>query len=74
VIETTEKSNDSLAEIVNSIDKLDDDVAELEQTTTYMVTMMKDERQNGDDGNWMNEENKSASEPLMENNCFHVDI
>lgn len=35
---------------------------------------MKDEGQNGDDGNWMNEEDKSASEPLMENNYFHMDV
>jgi hypothetical protein len=39
-----------------------------------MVAMMKDERQNGDDGNWMNEKNKNASKPLMENNYFHMDI
>ncbi len=36
--------------------------------------MMKDEGKNGDDGNWMNEEYKSASEPLMENNYFHMDV
>jgi len=39
-----------------------------------MVVMMKNEGKNGDDGNWMNEEDKSAFDALMENNCFHVDV
>jgi hypothetical protein len=74
VIETIEKFDDSLAKLIDSTDKSDDNVAELEQTTTDMVAMMKDEAQIGDDGNWMDEEYKSASDALMENNCFHMDV
>jgi len=39
-----------------------------------MAKMMMDEGKDGDDGIWMNEEDQSAFEPLMNNNCFHVDI
>jgi hypothetical protein len=51
VIETTKKFDDSLAKSADSTNKLDENVDELEQITTYMVAMMKDEGQNSDDGN-----------------------
>jgi hypothetical protein len=35
---------------------------------------MTDEGEDGDDDIWMNEENKSAFEPLTGSNFFHVDI
>ncbi len=54
VIRTTHKSNDSLAKLTNLVDKSDDNIAELEQTTTHMAKM-KDEREDGDNGIWMNE-------------------
>jgi hypothetical protein len=56
VIRTTYKSNDSLTKSTNPIDKLDDDMAKLEQTTTHMAKL-KDEREDGDNGIWMNEKN-----------------
>jgi hypothetical protein len=53
---TTDKSNDSLTKSVNSVDKSDDDTVELEHTITHMAKMMKDEREDSDNGIWMNEE------------------
>ncbi len=47
MIKTTDKSNDSLTKSTNPIDKLDDDMAKLEQTTTHMAKL-KDEREDGD--------------------------
>ncbi len=38
------------------------------------MVVMNDEKENGDDGNWMNEEDQNASKPLMDSNCFHVDV
>ncbi len=35
---------------------------------------MKDEWASGYDDIWMNEEEKNAYGPLMDNNCFNVDI
>ncbi len=49
-----DKYDDSPA---NSIDKL-------EQTTTHMAKMMKDEGEDGDDGIWINEDH-NASEALI---------
>ncbi len=48
-------------------------MAKLKQITAHMV-VMNDEKENGDDGNWMNEEDQNASKPLMDSNCFHVDV
>jgi hypothetical protein len=56
------------------MDKLDDDTAELEQTITHVAKMMKYEREDGDNGIWMNEEDKNASNPLVDSNCFHADV
>jgi hypothetical protein len=53
---TIGKSNDSLAKSANAADKSDDDTAELEQIITHMAKMMKDKREDGDNGIWMNEE------------------
>jgi hypothetical protein len=39
-----------------------------------MAKTMKDEREDGDNGIWMNEEDQNASNPLVHNNCFHVDV
>ncbi len=39
-----------------------------------MANMRTNERVYGYDGIWMNEEDKSASKPLANNNCFHVDV
>ncbi len=49
-------------------------MAELEQIITHMVKTMKNEKEDGDNGIWMNEEDHSASNPLVDNNCFHVDV
>jgi hypothetical protein len=73
VIRTIDKFDDSLPKSTNLVDKLDDDMAELEQTTTHMAKM-KDDKENGDDGIWMNEKDHNASKPLMDSNCFHMDI
>jgi hypothetical protein len=35
---------------------------------------MKDEGGDDDDGRWMSEEDRSAFEPLINNNFFHMDI
>jgi hypothetical protein len=34
--------------LADSIDKLNDDRAKLERTTTYLVEMMRDEKKDGD--------------------------
>jgi hypothetical protein len=39
-----------------------------------MAKMMKDERENGNNFIWMNEKDHSASNPLVDNNCFQVDV
>ncbi len=39
-----------------------------------MAKMMKDEREDGDNGIWMNEENQNPSNPLVIITCFHVDV
>jgi hypothetical protein len=39
-----------------------------------MAKMMKDEREDGDNGIWMNEENQNPSNSLVIVTCFHVDV
>lgn len=39
-----------------------------------MVEKMKDKWTSGYNGIWMNEEDNNTSGPLMEVNCFHVDV
>jgi hypothetical protein len=56
VINTIDNFDDSLVKSIDLVDISDDDIIELEQITTYMVEMMKDEREDGDNGIWMNEE------------------
>ncbi len=48
--------DDSLAKSIDLVDKSNDVTIELEQITTHMAEMMKDEREDGDNGIWMNEE------------------
>jgi hypothetical protein len=67
---TTDKFFDSLAKSGNSANKSDDDTTELEHTITHMAKIMKD----GDNGIWMNEKYQNASNPLVDSNCFHVDV
>jgi hypothetical protein len=71
---TTDKSNVSLAKSANSTEKSDDNTTKLEQTITHMAKMMKDEREDGDNGIWMNEEDWNPSNPLVIVTCFHVDV
>ncbi len=56
MINTIDNFDDSLVKSIDLVDISDDDIIELEQITTYMVEMMKDEREDGDNGIWMNEE------------------
>jgi hypothetical protein len=70
----TDKTNDSPAKLVDLANKSNDDTTELEQTITHMAKMMKDEREDGNNFIWMNEEDHSASNPLVDNNCFHMDV
>lgn len=59
------------------MDKYDDSptksIDKLEQTTTHMAKMMKDEGEDGDDGIWINEDH-NASEALIGNNCIHMEV
>jgi hypothetical protein len=71
---TIDKFDDSPTKSANLVDKLNGDMAELEQIITHMVKTMKNEKEDGDNGIWMNEEDHSASNPLVDNNCFHVDV
>ncbi len=52
---TIDNFDDSRTKSTNLVDKLDDNIIELEQITTHMAKMMKDEREDGDNGIWMNE-------------------
>ncbi len=52
---TIDNFDDSRTKSANLVDKLDDNIIELEQITTHMAKMMKDEREDGDNGIWMNE-------------------
>ncbi len=71
---TIDKLDESSEKSFHLVDKLHDDMAKLEKTTTYFVEMMKDEEGDGDDDIWMNNEDQSAFAPLIQSNCFHVDI
>jgi len=44
VINTIDNFNDSPSKLANLINKLDDNIIELEQITTHMAKMMKDEK------------------------------
>ncbi len=55
MINSIDNFDDSLAKSTDTVDISNDDTIELEQITTHMVEMMKDEREDGDDGIWMNE-------------------
>jgi hypothetical protein len=46
----------------------------LEKTTSHLIDMMKDEKGNGDDDIWIWWYCQSASEPLIKNNYFHMDV
>jgi hypothetical protein len=52
---TIDNFDDSRTKSANLVDKLDDNIIELEQITTHMAKMMKDEREDGDNGIWMND-------------------
>lgn len=56
VINNIYNFDDSLAKSIDLVDKSNDVTIELEQITTHMAEMMKDEREDGDNGIWMNEE------------------
>ncbi len=52
---TIDNFDESPTKLANLVDKLDDNIIELEQITTHMAKMMKDEREDGDNGIWMND-------------------
>jgi hypothetical protein len=61
---TRDKSDESLKKLVDLVDKSNDDMGELENTTTYMAEMMKDEKGDGDDDIWMSKEDQNPSEVI----------
>ncbi len=73
MIRIIDKSSDSTEKLLNSIIKLANFIVELKPISAHGKDN-DDEAEDGDDDIWMNEENQSAFEPLMNNNCFHVDI
>jgi hypothetical protein len=73
VCRTIDKFDESLEKSVDSVDKLDDDIVELEKISTYLVEMMKDEGY-GDNDIWMSKEYQNAFEPLIKSNYFHMDV
>jgi hypothetical protein len=56
VINTIYNFDDSPTKSIDLVDKSDDVTIELEQITTHMAKVMKDEGEDGDNGIWMNEE------------------
>ncbi len=66
-VTTTKELVDSIAQSIDCID-------ELGHTSIHMAKQTKDAWIGGYDGIWMNEEDNNTFGPLMDVNCFHVDI
>jgi hypothetical protein len=70
IVENFDASSKQLVDLTN---KSNDDMAELETTTTYLIEKMKDEG-DGDDNIWMSKKDQNASKPLIKSKYFHVDV
>ncbi len=67
VVIATKETTNSIVQSANCMEKL-------VHVLVYMAKQMRNRWTCGYDDIWMNEEDKSTSKPLTNNNYFHVDI
>jgi hypothetical protein len=67
VVTTTKETTNSIVQLTNCMEKLG-------YLFVHMVEQMRNGWTCGYDDIWMNEEDKSASKPLTNNNYFHVEV